>query len=250
MREVFPPAALSLADCDFYHVVDLPDGEVIPAPWDLRRGIREYLGNYDFKSRSVLEVGPASGFVTVSMERLGASAVTCIEPDLDRFWDLVPQPGIDSRTMAETFKAHIQRVRNSFWYVHRAFGSRARVFVGDPYAVPADFGSFDVAIFASVLLHVRSPVAMVQDIARRVEQAIIVTDLYSDSLGHAPICRLAPNVQNQVFETWWSFTPEFWQRALELAGFCRTRVTYSRQIGPGGKPNDIFTVVAERRDRL
>jgi O-methyltransferase len=173
--------------------------------WDLRAGIGEYLGNYDFNSKSVLEVGPASGFVTISIERLGATAVTCIEPDLDRFWDIVPQPSIDTRTVAEGFKSHIQRVRNAFWYVHRAFGSRARVFVGDPYAVPADFGPFDVAIFASVLLHVRSPLAMVQDIARRVKHAIIITDLYSDNLGDEPVCRLLPDVRNKAFETWWNF---------------------------------------------
>ena len=246
MREMLAPAGIRFADCDFYHVVDLPEGRATSGPWDLRAGIRQYFGNYDFNSKSVLEVGPASGFVTISIERLGGTAVTCIEPDLDRFWDIVPQPGIDARAATEAFKHHIQRVRNSFWYVHRAFGSRARVFLGDPYAVPADFGPFDVAIFASVLLHVRSPVAMVQDIARCVKHAIIVTDIYSEKLGHEPVSRLLPDVRNKTFETWWNFTPEFWQRALELAGFSRTRVTYSRQPGPGGHKFDLFTVVAER----
>lgn len=246
MREMLPPSPAPFADCDFYHVIDLPDGRTTSAQWDLRAGIGEYLGNYDFNSKSIIEVGPASGFVTISMERLGATAVTCIEPDLDRFWDIVPQPGIDTRTLIEGFKCHIQRVRNSFWYVHRAFGSRARVFVGDPYALPADFGPFDVAVFASVLLHVRSPLAMVQDIAQRVKHAILITDLYYGDLGHDPVCRLLPDVRNQVSETWWGFTPEFWQRALELAGFSSTRVTYSRQLGPGGHYFDLFTVVAER----
>ena len=48
--------------CQFYHSFTLPEGEV-PGIWDLRAQPHRYLGEVDFNGRSVLEVGPASGFL-------------------------------------------------------------------------------------------------------------------------------------------------------------------------------------------
>jgi hypothetical protein len=59
-----------VADCYFYHTVELPGYGVINGDWDLRRGVDDYLGKVAFAGQRVLEIGPASGFVTFEMEAL------------------------------------------------------------------------------------------------------------------------------------------------------------------------------------
>ena len=83
-----------LSLCDFYHTVELPDGSLTNAQWDLRGGVNQYLGDVDFSGKSVLEIGPASGFLSFHMEKNGAK-VTCIEPPIETFWDLVPRADVD-----------------------------------------------------------------------------------------------------------------------------------------------------------
>jgi O-methyltransferase len=57
--------------------------------WDLRGKTDEYLGGIDLRGRGVLEIGPASGCLTVEMERAGAD-VTAIELPPEASWDVVP----------------------------------------------------------------------------------------------------------------------------------------------------------------
>src|SRR5580704_14740984 len=51
---------LTRAECNFYHSAELPDGDVIMGPWDLRGREREYLGGVEVSGRRVLELGPAT----------------------------------------------------------------------------------------------------------------------------------------------------------------------------------------------
>ena len=54
-----------VADCYFYHTMELPSRGVIEGrDWDLLGRVDEYLGNVDFAGQRVLEIGPASGFLT------------------------------------------------------------------------------------------------------------------------------------------------------------------------------------------
>jgi len=52
---------LSLEACEFYHVVDLPDGTTTTGQWDLRRTADVYLGSVDLPgsacSKSVRPAG-------------------------------------------------------------------------------------------------------------------------------------------------------------------------------------------------
>jgi hypothetical protein len=58
-----------LSACDFYHCVQLPDGSIVKGQWDLRERVDQYLGNVDFAGKRVIEIGPASGFLSMHMER-------------------------------------------------------------------------------------------------------------------------------------------------------------------------------------
>lgn len=63
IRQVYRDVTSTEA-CDFYHVVDLPDGMTTRGQWDFRKTTDLYLGNVDFAGKRVIEIGPASGFLS------------------------------------------------------------------------------------------------------------------------------------------------------------------------------------------
>jgi hypothetical protein len=77
-----------VADCYFYHTMELPGHGVMKGDWDLRGGVDDYLGKVAFAGQRVLEIGPASGFLTFEMEKRGA-AVVSVEVTAEHGWDFV-----------------------------------------------------------------------------------------------------------------------------------------------------------------
>lgn len=245
LREV-QPRAPGLEDCFFYHSYDLDDGNEIIGAWDLRPDPYDYLGQVCFTGRSVLEIGPASGYLSFYMEAAGAQ-VTCLEPPMSHLWDIVPFEKFDTQGWRSEFSSKIEGVRNSFWFVHRRNASRVRMLEGDPYNLPDAVGPFDIGVLASVLLHCRRPFDMLQSVAARTLQTMVVTELHNPSMGNEPLCMLMPHVGVAQVDTWWQFTPQFFVSALGLLGFTECKVTYHTQKQPAeDREVSLFTVVGER----
>src|SRR5262249_17375827 len=142
--------------CDFYHTIDLPGGNALIGDWDLRGNIDRYLGRTNFHGKRVLDVGSASGFLTFHMERQGADVVS-YDLSEDYLWDFVPFAGMDFRDVASEYRGKIKRINHGYWFCHRAFGSKARKVYGTVYNIPDTIGPVDIAVFGSILLHVRDP---------------------------------------------------------------------------------------------
>ena len=68
---------------------------------DLRDGVDEYLGHFVFAGKRVLEIGPASGFLTFEMEKRGARVVA-VEVSDEHLWDYVPFPDPVMKPIHET----------------------------------------------------------------------------------------------------------------------------------------------------
>lgn len=237
----------SLEDCNFYHTVDLPSGGVMTGQWDLRAGVDEYLGKVPFEGRSVLEIGPASGFLTFHMEAAGAR-VTALEPPMAHLWDCAPCPGFDYAAWRESFSADIAGVRNAFRYLHHMHGSRAQLIVDDLAHLPESTGPFDIGVAACVLLHCRSPLDVLQNLASHVTHTMIVTDLHFPHLDGAPICQLVADARIAQVDTWWAFSPTYIAHWLQLIGFPHTHVSVHRQKrDTDGTWVPMFTVVATRQ---
>lgn len=232
-------------DCIFYHSITTPDGD-IPGEWDLRDTVDAYLGNVPFDGRSVLEIGPASGFLSFHMERAGAS-VTAVEPTMERLWDTFPLHGFDVDTWRREFFDTITGVRNSFWYLHHLYGSQVRLIETVPEAIPQAVGDFDIGLLGSILLHTRNPFSILESVAARVRDTMIVTELFDSNLGEAPVMRLIPWPEAPTIDTWWAFTPTFFTQALHCLGFPHTEVSIHHQKrGPAGELIPLYTVVGRR----
>lgn len=232
-------------DCRFYHTITSPDGD-IRGEWDLRGNVDAYLGNVAFDGKSVLEIGPASGFLSFHMERAGAS-VTAVEPTMERLWDVFPLEGFDAATWRNAFIHNITGVRNSFWHLHHQYRSNVRLIETVPEAIPEAVGDFDIGLLGSILLHTRNPFSILQSVAARVKDTLIVTELYDGNIGEAPVMRLIPWPEAPTIDTWWAFSPAFFTQAMQCLGFPHAEVTIHHQKqGPDETLIPLFTVVGRR----
>lgn len=248
-----PRKVTDLGDCDFYHTMEIPGYGLVQGQWDLRAGIRDYLGNLGFAGKRVLEVGTASGFLCFEMERQGAEVVAYDLSDADA-WDLVPMAGIDFDAEMSIRKKHIRRLNNSYWLAHRAFASRARVVYGDAYSIPEAIGEVDICLFASVLLHLRDPFLALQRALSLTRETVIVTDrLARRSLRNRMVARLTgPHMlflpdhrKGGPLEAWWYPSAEAVVRMVGVLGFNRAAISHHAHPFEGVQ-HRLFTVVAHR----
>lgn len=239
------PARIPTFDeCYFYHTMEIPGHGLAKGDWDLRAGVDDYLGNVSFANRRVLEIGPASGFLTFEMEKRGAKVVS-VEVTDDPGWDFVPYPAALLREVLEPRREIMQRLKKSFWFAHAAHKSKAQVYYGDVYHLPAQLGEFEIALMGSVLLHLHSPLKAVSQCAHRA-RTLIITDMFHPDLEGKPICRLVPSPNNFEWDTWWNFSTAFFAEFLAVMGFPTTTIIRHTQYYKGAV-HTLFTIVATQQ---
>jgi SAM-dependent methyltransferase len=241
-----PKTGVGLKDCFFYHSIDLPGHGFVKGHWDLRHNIGEYLGGVEFAGKRVLEIGPASGFITAHMDRQGAEVVS-VEQHESAVWDFVPYHVKDSSAWAPIIQAkrrNNEMLKNSFWLTHEAMGLNSKVYYGKADALPDAIGQFDVSVIALVLTHMRDPLATIASCAARTrEKLVIVERLHAADKG-APVLQLIPDKDNRRHDSWWYFSEAFFRQLLALMGF--SRVTFSNVVcDVNGKPYPVTAIVAE-----
>ncbi len=250
-----PREVSDLAECDFYHSMNIPGYGEVKGQWDLRGGEDAYLGHVDLRGKHVLEIGPASGHLCFHMERAGADVVS-FDLSPDQAVDAVPYARAQGNDLlAAELKRHVGRVNNGYWLAHDAHGSGARVVYGSVYSIPDAIGSFDVSTFGSILLHLRDPFLALEQGLAHTRETVVVTDVserrllrlpfwFTDRLGGALLFRPdAARTEPKV--TWWRLTPRLIQRMIAVLGFEQSTVTYSTQTFEGRK-RTLFTVVGRR----
>lgn len=238
------PRAVRFDDCTFYHVMDLPGVGRVGGEWDLRSGVRYYLGCIELNGKRVLEIGPASGFLTVEMERAGA-IVTAVEVPDSPGWDFVPYPPCVLEPIQSQRAEHMRRIKNSFWFTHSVSRSNSRLIYCDVYDLPPVLGQFDVAVMGSVLLHTRNPLAIMEQCSKRAK-TLVITEVFRPDLEGRPVCRLLPTKENNLWDTWWEFSTDYLKQFAEVLGFRSITVTKHYQVA-GAKPVELFTIVASEQ---
>jgi len=234
----------SISDCYFYHTTEIPGHGVVKGDWDLREKMPEYLGNVGLKGKRVLDVGTANGFLTFYMEGQGADVVS---------YDLSPEHKFDVapsrygyRRHAEEYRGYIRSVNNGYWFVHEARKSRAKMAYGTVYDIPREIGPVDVAVFGSILLHLRDPFLALQNALRLTTEQVVVVEPAWRSIHEGAHMVFVPEYWKDYNQgTWWHFTPAIIQRFLASLGFEKSTVTFHTQLHHGNVWN-MFTVVAER----
>lgn len=249
-------ADVGRGECDWYHSTDLPDGSFAQGEWDLRGTEQPYLGNLPIASQRVLEIGPASGYLTFWMERAGAD-VTAFEAGYDAGIELVP--GTDEHEaalMQQEIMRHTQRTTNAWWFLHRMTGSSARLVHGDLYSLPADLGRYDFSFLGCVLVHTRDPYTVLSQVAGHTD-TIVVTEQHDPSVPEGclqfnpDLANIGPSVM------WWRFSPGALVTMLWRLGFTSSSVSFSSQRHHLWSVQEgllaelpMFTVVARRQPQV
>lgn len=246
-------AGLTRDQCEWYHTFELADGEVVKGAWDLRGGEDAYLGQTEFLGRRVLELGPASGYLTFHMERQGAEVVA-LDAGVAAPVDVLPVDGADMSHEQAKVMTTVERLQNAWWYMHRHYGSSAAMIRGDIYHLPADLGRFDVSVFAAILLHLREPWGALAQAAARTSGRIVVTDL-APQTGlplDSNVMQFSPLATHEI-TNWWLIYPGAVVAMLERLGFRRTRIIEHSQAHHLGHRMDVppvampmYTVVGDR----
>lgn len=240
-----PQEVTRLDDCLFYHSCEIPGYGEVEGEWDLRGDTAGYLGRVELSGKRVLEIGPASGYLSFWMERQGAEVVSVDVAD-DFVFDVVPFADIDRKALSDGFVGAQKSVQNGYWLTHRAMESRNRVHYGSAYQIPQGLGSFDVGVMASMLLHNANPVAIIDQVAKRVTGQLIIVDLYHEGASkEAPTIEFHPSVENKVWHTWWRFSPGFFAEVVKIMGFRVVRHVTTTQLYKG-QPFPLHATVAER----
>lgn len=265
-----PRAVDSLAQCYFYHSMDIPGYGEVSGEWDLRGDEYRYVGGVDLGGKRVLELGAASGFLTTYMEAQGADVVAYDLSD-EHPWDVVPFAGIDLDQQDKIRREHLRKINSSFWFNHAARKLSAKLVHGTVYGVPAEIGQVDVATFGSILLHLRDPFLALQTSLRLVKDIVIVTDVYPApeyhlvadfvdapdpdgqvttplpvaSHGQARATFLPQHWDHAYADTWWHISPEAIRRFIGVLGFEKTEITYHHAFARG-KRTLLYTVVGRR----
>ncbi len=247
-------ADADLNDFVWYHATDLPDGTVLPGVWDLRGHETDYLGGVDLAGTRVLELGPATGYLTYFMERMGAEVVA-FEAGFDVPIDVLPLGGRDlPEERLAVMQGTIDRNHDGWWHLHRVFGSSAKFVQGNIYDMPADLGTFDVTVVGAILLHLREPWGALQQAARRTTGTMIVTEPLQDDLEppESNIMRFSPSAEHHL-TNWWSIYPGAVVSMLSRLGFGDTTTTMHSQhhhlahdIAADAMDQAMYTVVGRR----
>lgn len=250
-----PPQEIpDINDCHFYHTMDIPNYGVIHGEWDLRGREAAYLGNVNFRRKTVLEIGTASGHLCFFMEREGAEVVA-YDLSEEQEWDIVPYAKYDYEQHISMFKEHIRRVNNSFWFAHNAYNSKAKVVYGTVYEIPEVIGKFDICTLGSILLHLRDPFLALQRVSSHAKDTIIITDLPIDLTGKemsfhqfhkGRLIRFLPDASTcHPFEAWWQLSPELVIEFIRILGFEYTELSYHKQKYQG-KEVELYTIVGRK----
>ena len=260
-----PRHDVRLEECHFYHTLDIPGTGRVEGAWEIVRPA-DYVGNIVLDGRRVLEIGPASGCLTVHMEQAGAEVVA-YDLGPDQRPDNLLQGTYDRDRYLEEYRAFQRTLNNSFWFVHQAFGLKARVVYGSVYEIPDAIGEFDVSTFGAVLTHLRDPFRALYEVARRTKENLVVTEMLPYRTGGWQ-GRLMARALSWAFPskgtvepvplffrphrsgdhhqyTWWTFTPESISRMISLLGF-ETAATVFHTQKWGGKDRKLFTIVGQR----
>jgi SAM-dependent methyltransferase len=239
-----------LEDCFFYHAMDLPGFGLVPAHWDLRGRFADYIGEVAVAGKTVLDIGTATGFLSFEAERHGAARVLSFDMSDARQQAFLPFKDKlyyrDPVRWAEQYGAEIEQWKNAYWLCHRVLESKAEVYYGNIYDLPAELGQFDVALVGSVLEHLNDQITALAAIARRTNETIVlVSPLLQTDERIARFEALASNPAADF--TWWTYSLGVYREVFAMLGFRIARVSTAQYYYMyGDRMEERSTIVAVR----
>jgi SAM-dependent methyltransferase len=239
--------------CYWYHTAQFPDGETIQGTWTIP-DFADYVGGYDLRGKTVLDIGTASGFLGFAAEKAGAT-VTALDAATTREFRHVPfaasasyQDIVGSR---ETLtKYNLTPTKNSWWYSWHKLSSKVKcVYAPIPDLYEWDT-QFDVVMAGAIIEHLSDPVYSIGAWARVAKEAVIIpfTDVFeTDDLLMRP---MTPWNDPAFYYAWWQLSRGLYVRLFDILGFDVEFVTSHAKHNAaeiGQQDAQRPTIIARRR---
>lgn len=265
-----PPAdVISLDDCEWYHIMEVPGIGITNGVFDCREDIDNIFGNLDFKNKKVLNLGPITGYLNFEAERRGAEVTSIdlgVDPEnLQRDW--VVDVKKTWRKDLAAFMERERKRRNAYWFAHKALKSKSKLIISHINNLSDEVGLHDIGIIFSVLVHIRDPYTALLRMCSHINEKIVITELGGYNMRKtllnaipllyklfkenfikqkkSPYMRFLPKPEKQG-AAWWAFDKDTIIIMLELLGFGKTRVIYHNYKDENDKKVFQWTVIGER----
>jgi len=224
-----PLSVSNASECNWYHTFEFPDGTLVRGRWDYRKNVDDYLGKLNYKGKSVIEIGPASGYLTRAMEQRGAD-VFCVETCADNIWDVVPRLDRNTDEYIRSRKELMPRLWKSWWLTRKVFGGTAQIAYLGAASIDGLESSvrFDIGLVGSVLQHFANPYLILSQLAKRCDM-IVVAEAYIPRL-YLPgrnLIEFLPAANNNNLGSWWLLSATVVDQMMETLNFSKTKGYHS-----------------------
>jgi hypothetical protein len=145
-------------------------------------------------------------------------------------------------------KSIVNKLNNAYWLAHRLLDAKAKVVYGSVYAIPAAIGPVDIAVYGSLLVHLRDPFLALQSGLRLTRHSVIVSEILRDQRKKTkgPFLEFLPDAKTvEPKDAWWDLRPEWVVRAIGVLGFEDVKINYHTQRYEG-RDIKLYTVVGKR----
>lgn len=176
-----------------YHRLDFGDGLVINGKFDLEKYLHRYHLPDDLRGFTVLDVGTAWGYFALACAARGAE-VTAID-----IWETLPIVDI------------LGAERTGIRYLRR-----------DLYTLDDEFGTYDLVICGSLLLHLPDPLGAVVKLRQACRGKAIISTACSEESASDPRPRcvfVGEQVSDTDYWTYWTLSAAALTRMCQVAGF-------------------------------
>lgn len=211
-----------LEECYFYHTFDFPDSERVEGTWTIW-DFSEYIGGYDIKNKTVLDVGTASGFLTFHAERCGARVTALDVVSMKEIRQVPFASSLSYQNRAEWVeklgRESLVRMKKSWWYGWHKFNSRAEVFYMPLDNLMEWDRTFDVVIAGAIVEHISDPIFAIGAWARVAKEALLIpftTVVPTSELLMRPITSWTDPSYSYA---WWELSRGLYERIFDNLGF-------------------------------
>ncbi len=206
-------SATEVEAIDWYHTLELPDGQVTNGWFDLRSLVPSYGLPEDMSGMRALEVGTWDGFWAFEMERRGADVVAIdLEDDASLDWP--------PRRRPERPNSHARGA--GFKLASALYGSRVERTICNIYdATPERLGTFDIVFCGSVLIHLRDQLLALERIANLCTGVFISAEEYDRRMNLLPFPASRYLADRESAVVFWLPSIRTWKRMMWTAGFER-----------------------------
>lgn len=215
----------------WYHTIELGHGVTTPGFVDERRNVHRFGLPEDMTGMRALDIGTFDGFWAFEMERRGAAEVIGIDLDSLLDFDLAglskqrlrdqasSEEVLRERANAYLAEWDVQLPGEGFKHAKRILNSKVERRTLDVYALsPETLGIFDVVFIGELLLHLRDPQTVLENIFSVTRRLAIIAEPFNADLESLDR-PLSEFIGMERAGAWWVHSIQSLRKMMMVAGF-------------------------------